>query len=773
MKRNRIQFETNGEYSSSSPAGGGGGRVPQNIDDDTRNNSRHIPKISRKIRACTECKRHKVRCDMKTGDQICQRCQRMGLQCVVNKSLQTLLDDEAEWKTMIELAMSDLLRKAQLPELSYYQAGGPSPPQTRYNERSRKLSTASVEAMPHMEEHTQTNGTNHSRRPSSGYRTHREQSHYSPEREEPGQATLVTAPMGSLFEVTQLSHSRGNSPTRQHAPDRMVAADLISRGVVDLAEAEELFAYFDSRLNHYLWDSMVMNHANLMSVRQSSTLLTAAVLAVTALHIPKKERVFDTCYAEFARLASDSMLNRHHSLDDLRALCIGAFWLSDVSWKLSGYAVRIATERNLHQCYRKAIQGSPEHREQTQLWYILYILEHHFSIAYGRPPIIHEDTCITNHEIFLNHPSSGQRDIRVHSQVALFIVLTRIYHAFGPDVDVEVLEHELPRIEEFDKDLENWRRVWRPRITGNPYLGDYPFKAVNLNYNFSRLTLNSTALRTYHCATSTRPLSAARKKHAEVAINSAIATLTVVLDEPEVQESLVGTQLFLHSMITFAAVFLLKIAVKAHPNCIIGPNSQRNSLAAAGLNIDIPYVLEVIEKIVKIMISASEKASERHVSHHIARGLGKMLEGFREWEQRNTQHSNGQPLRPQPPSWVHDTPSLFSTVSLTNPQTLGGRATICNHPPPMLGVAPLSSERGNTTATNNNSHNSSNHNNHTNHNNNSNAFPPSSSTAYLSAKSQIGLSEGSLDPMMTDMWGFEEEYFPMGVFDFLQSQMPA
>uniref|UniRef100_A0A093XVV8 Transcriptional activator of proteases prtT n=1 Tax=Talaromyces marneffei PM1 TaxID=1077442 RepID=A0A093XVV8_TALMA len=382
MKRSRIQFETNGEYSSSSPAatvsgGGGGGNMSQIADDESRKNSRHIPKISRKIRACTEY-------------QICQRCQRMGLQCVVNKSLQTLLDDEAEWKTMIELAMSDLLRKAQLPELSYYQAGGPSPPQTRFNERGRKLSTASIEATPRTEEHTapsQSNGINHSRRPSSGYRTHREQSHYSPEREDPGQASLVTAPMGSLFEVTQLSHSRGNSPTRQYAPDRMVAADFISRGVVDLAEAEELFAYFDGRLNHYLWDGMVMHHANLLSVRQSSTLLTSAVLAVTALHIPKKERVFDTCYAEFARLASDSMLNRHHSLDDLRALCIGAFWLSDVSWKLSGYAVRIATERNLHQCYRKAIQGSPEHREQTQLWYILYILEHHFSIAYGRPPL--------------------------------------------------------------------------------------------------------------------------------------------------------------------------------------------------------------------------------------------------------------------------------------------------------------------------------------------------------------------------------------------------
>lgn len=103
MKRNRIQFETNSEYSSSPAAGVGGVRTPAHAaaDDDARNPPRHIPKISRKIRACTECKRHKVRCDMKPGDQICQRCQRMSLQCVVNKSLQTLLDDEAECVTTL------------------------------------------------------------------------------------------------------------------------------------------------------------------------------------------------------------------------------------------------------------------------------------------------------------------------------------------------------------------------------------------------------------------------------------------------------------------------------------------------------------------------------------------------------------------------------------------------------------------------------------------------------------------------------------------------
>jgi hypothetical protein len=92
------------------------------------------------------------------------------------------------------------------------------------------------------------------------------------------------------------------------------------------------------------------------------------------------------------------------------------------------------------------------------------VLEHHFSIAYGRPPIIHEDTCITKHETFLNTASVEQRDVRLHSQIALFIILTRIYHAFGPDVDLEVLEHELPKIEDFDHDIETWQQKWTPRL---------------------------------------------------------------------------------------------------------------------------------------------------------------------------------------------------------------------------------------------------------------------------------------------------------------------
>lgn len=274
--------------------------------------------------------------------------------------------------------MTDLLRKAQLPELSYYHAGSGSIETPSKNSR-RKESTVSVDetglapdlqARNSMVDNSATRlvGTHSA---SYGFTQNRPQ--YSIDREENPATSLVTAPMGSLYEVTQLSENRESSPGQSCTPDQALVTDFISRGVVDLQEAEELFHHFDQVLNRYLWDGALLAQQDLTAVRRSSSMLSAAILAVTALHLPSKERTFDTCYAEFARLASESMLGHHHTMDDIRALCIGAFWLADVSWKLSGYAVRIATERNLHQFYRKAAQGSPEHKEQARLWYLLYV----------------------------------------------------------------------------------------------------------------------------------------------------------------------------------------------------------------------------------------------------------------------------------------------------------------------------------------------------------------------------------------------------------------
>lgn len=229
-------------------------------------------------------------------------------------------------------------------------------------------------------------------------------------------------------------------------------------------------------------------------------------------------------------------------------------------------------------------------------------------------------------------------------------------------------------------------------------------------------------------------MSPDRRKLANLAIESAIATLQVVLDEKDMQRALVGVPLYLHSMITFAAVFLMKLAAKT---CSLS-NGGQNSIASADLLVDVGHVRVLVGRVVDMMVSCSQRASERHLSHHIARGLQKMLTGLEEWEKRNGSQSfmGGNPS---------ETASIFKPVIIPGAQILGERDTILSHPPPLLGVAPLSAERGSSAG-----------------------LQPT-----MTGKTEPGLSEGSMDPMMADLWGFDEDYFPTGVFDFLQSQMPA
>jgi len=124
---------------------------------------------------------------------------------------------------------------------------------------------------------------------------------------------------------------------------------------------------FRDNLNQYLYN-IALVHGDLGSARASSSLLTAAIFTVTALHVPQHHHLFPLLYQEFLASVSACMFNRYHRLDDVRGLCIGAFWLMEVSWKLSGHAVRIATEMNIHQAFGKAVSGSSQHFEQARLW---------------------------------------------------------------------------------------------------------------------------------------------------------------------------------------------------------------------------------------------------------------------------------------------------------------------------------------------------------------------------------------------------------------------
>lgn len=223
----------------------------------------------------------------------------------------------------------------------------------------------------------------------------------------------------------------------------------------------------------------------LQTVRQSSTLLFTAVMLVSALHIPGKEAIHTICHKHFLEQVATSMFERFHTLDDIRALCIAAFWQPDLSWKLSGLCVRMATELNLHQAFYSAFYSqniTEEQRKQAlekaRVWYLLYVLDHHFSIAYGRPPVTAELLPIKEYEVFINSPWCTLSDRRLISQVSLFYILSKAYEVFGLEPerlmggdDTSLLMHL-----RFSEDIRAWGERWSGLLMPDKFIADYPSK---------------------------------------------------------------------------------------------------------------------------------------------------------------------------------------------------------------------------------------------------------------------------------------------------------
>ena len=93
-----------------------------------------------------------------------------------------------------------------------------------------------------------------------------------------------------------------------------------------------------------------------------------------------------------------------------------------------------------------------------------------------------------------------------------------------------------------------------------------------------------------------------------MAISAAASSLTFILEEEDMRRALVGTPLYVHTMIAFSCVFLMKVATKWN---------------AVGLNIEPAFAWDLVDRMIRLL--ESTVTSNRHLAHHIAAGLSKML----------------------------------------------------------------------------------------------------------------------------------------------------
>ncbi|KAJ5692667.1 hypothetical protein N7462_002090 [Penicillium macrosclerotiorum] len=367
---------------------------------------------------------------------------------------------------------------------------------------------------------------------------------------------------------------------------------------------------FKAVLSPYLFSATISQDATLESLRTSSTVLFTAVMLVSALHIPGREYTHEICHSRFLGLLSSAIFDRMHTLDDIRGLCIAAFWEPDLSWKLSGICIRMATELNLHHAFYEAFYTSDisedarrDNLEKARLWYLLFVLDHQSSVAYGRPPVMAELRPIKDFEVLLNSPWCTLLDQTLISQVTGLVILSKAFQTFGFEPkrtmggdDASVLNHF-----RFTEDARSWKERWDLRMLS---LGG----GVDLHYYFSELVLHSLVLRgrpldTLHdLPTSLRPLTLR-------AIEAAHLLLQQFIEEPGYRDSIVGMPLYLHSMIAFAVVFLMKMSDRWQVIGITIDPAQRTR--------------PLVERIIRLLRGC--KAGANHMVFSMANGFERML----------------------------------------------------------------------------------------------------------------------------------------------------
>lgn len=447
---------------------------------------------------------------------------------------------------------------------------------------------------------------------------------------------LLPLPMNNLYNLTDPSSSQ---LIRVNAADAN-GPDFISQGVLSVTEAEFLFNHYRLHINPLLWDGILCSHKSLHEARQSSSLMVAVVLTVAALHIPNRDDSLRATYGAFVSLMRGSCLLRCQNLDVIRALCIGAFYLTSLSWALCSRAVRVATEMNLHKSSLQFARGSLDSYERVQLWYVLYVCDHQFALAYGRPPMMHEDAAIRNAEKLLTSGLSSKGDRGLVAQVKLFRILATGYFMHGCDPDLELKGQDFKRLREFNISVEQWRLEHEPRETGPAMDGSMSSHVTTLYYHLARFQLNSVSLRGISAReisqeSPTLDMDWDRQEASNIAITAAMSTARLISSDTDLQKALIGLPIFTHAMIAVCASFLLKMAVAFGENGATNDRLLRlpDGLAEYGLNFHTKTALTNVERLVQVLGQAADNASQRHVARQVVTGLRELLQQFSPAEQ--------------------------------------------------------------------------------------------------------------------------------------------
>lgn len=400
---------------------------------------------------------------------------------------------------------------------------------------------------------------------------------------------LSTVPIRSMYHLTKLSVLRSpaaseDSPTpsqpghigRPLQPGSAASPpDFIARGKLSQEDADRLFRLYMDRLDHYMYGVVTSRYTDLATMRARSPILTAAVIAVAAMHDPGSNALYPVCTEELDRLVGQIITARRIDRDHLRALCVASYWLNNTSWVLSGLATRRATEFDVmgHFCQLgKDGADDEDAADFLRVWYLIFVCDQHLSTLHERPCSARQDAAVSGWQALVRRPSATAGDQRLASQVSLLMMVQEIRELFGSDrprgssgpvsAPSSVV---ITQVRGFVRQLDEWVAYWPSKFPEYQQgFGAFPRKGIHFHGNFAKLYLFAQAFRGLGSA----PIPPHLSECAHNAATTARTIIEMIIDDDDVRAGLVGLPSYVQSMIGFACMILARL-VSMHGDLIV------------------------------------------------------------------------------------------------------------------------------------------------------------------------------------------------------------
>ncbi|KAI0345094.1 hypothetical protein BDW22DRAFT_1405901 [Trametopsis cervina] len=301
-------------------------------------------------------------------------------------------------------------------------------------------------------------------------------------------------------------------PLRRLFIERQVQPEMLS--FVSTEEVVALFKIYFEEMNYFVSLLDPTFHTPSLVCSRSPFLLTSICAVASRFYTQRPE--LHARLSELARkLAFSVPAAGYKSVEIVQAYLINTLWgcgpveryEQDRTWMLLGMAIRMATDLNLHRRTASSSADTAEGRardkeirNRERTWIFCFCVDRSFSAQMGKPYTIKEDYIIRNASQWCRAPTAIPADMALAAYADLQRILTRsldlLYSGTNSPSGLQMDSDYLLVITTMETQIMAWRHEWVNSYPRNEpdRIAHYRLLSANFYFQYAMLIVNSFGL---------------------------------------------------------------------------------------------------------------------------------------------------------------------------------------------------------------------------------------------------------------------------------------